>query len=245
MCVVAFTLVAAAAADDTNFKGFYVGANVGGAFGSSGAHTAPAGPGNYFADSSVPAIAQVGAQQLDDRGITGGGTIGYNWHAQNGFVFGFEADMGVMRLEDAAIGIGTYPCCAPETFVVAQGVSTDWLFTARPRVGYAANNWLLYGTIGVAVTNLDYVADFSDDAGATETAAISEKKPGWAMGAGVEYALPNTHWSFKGEYMFLRFGDSKVTSTNFDFFGPDPGTPFLHKTDLSVHSLRFGANYRF
>jgi outer membrane immunogenic protein len=247
MCLVAFALVAAAGADDTNFKGFYVGASFGGAFSKSSARLTPDGTGNYFADSSVPAIAATGAQDLDPKGFTGGGTLGYNWRSQGGFVFGVEADMGILHLDSSATGSDVYPCCAPTGFTVTQNISTDWLFTARPRIGYATGNMLLYGTIGVAVTNLEYRGVWTDDFGpSSESGQFSEKKPGWALGGGLEYAVPNTHWSLKGEYLFLNFGDSKITSTNFENAGtPDPGTPFLHKADLRAHTLRFGANYRF
>lgn len=247
MCLVAFALVAAAGADDTNFKGFYVGANVGGAFGTADARTTPVGPGNYFADSSVPAIAAIGRQELSPSGFTGGGTIGYNWQSQNGWVFGLEADMGALRLEDSASGTGVYPCCAPDAFTVRQSVSTDWLFTARPRVGYATHNWLIFGTGGLAVTNIDYRAEFTDTFGpASESGSVDERKAGFAIGGGVEYGIPNTHWSVKGEYLYLMFGDVSVTSTNFfDGAVADPGTPFSHTTDLKAHTVRFGVNYRF
>ncbi len=33
-----------------------------------------------------------------------------------------------------------------DSYTINQSVSTSWLFTARPRIGYVYNNWLFYGT---------------------------------------------------------------------------------------------------
>ena len=43
--------------------------------------------------------------------------------------------------------------------------NANWLATVRPRIGWAANNWLLYATGGVAVTN------FKDDFALSGTTA--------------------------------------------------------------------------
>jgi len=246
-CLVAATLVAAAGAQDSNFSGFYVGANIGGAFGTADARTTPAGVGNYFADTSVPAIAATGHQELKSNGIVGGGTFGYNWHNDDGLFLGLEADMGAMRLEDSAVNSAEYPCCAPDTFTVGQSINTDWLVTVRPRLGYTKKNWLVFVTGGLAMTNLNYHADFTDTFGpATESGGVEDLKLGWTVGGGAEFAIPNTHWSVKGEYLYVVFGDETNTSTNFfDGAALDPGTPFTHTTDLKAHVVRFGINYRF
>ena len=68
-------------------------------------------------------------------------------------------------------------------------VSSDWLTTLRPRVGFAANNWLVYVTGGLAVANLKSNFSFTDTfAGATKLASISKTKAGWTVGVGTEYA---------------------------------------------------------
>ena len=81
---------------------------------------------------------------------------------------------------------------------------------------------------------------------ATESGGVDDNKLGFAVGAGVEFEIPDTHWSLKGEYLFLMFNDVSMTSTNFfDGGASDPGTPFSHTTDLKAHTVRFGVNYRF
>jgi len=151
----AMVLVLAAASfgqSGQSWKGFYVGANVGGVKSNSDAFTYTAfSPTGYFATTSIPAIAAVGApQRLDPSGFTGGGQFGYNFQGGH-WVLGFEADFGGMSLDSTKTGSATYPCCAPTAFTVTQSVNTSWLITARPRLGITHGPVMLYGTGGLQV----------------------------------------------------------------------------------------------
>ena len=102
---------------------------------------------------------------------------------------------------------------ASNGFTVNSSVSSDWLITLRPRVGFAANNWLVYVTGGLAVANLKSNFSFTDTfAGATESASISKTKAGWTVGVGTEYALMNG-WSVKAEYLYVDLGSENTTSS--------------------------------
>ena len=246
-CFAVFALLATAGAQESNFRGFYVGINAGGAFGTAEARTTTV-QGSFFSSTSPAAIAIAGRQNLHPLSFTGGFTAGYNWQSSGGFVFGLETDIGALRLNEPATTTAQYPCCGGDFFTVRQSARTDWLLTARPRVGFVRNNVLWYGTGGVAVTNLDYRANFSDTGdGALESGSIDEKKVGWVLGGGAEVAVPDTHWSFKGEYLYMNFGSSSVTSTNLTACCtvPFPDSIFTHSTNLKVNVVRFGANYRF
>src|SRR4051812_1185134 len=248
VCAVAFALVSLAGAQDSNFNGFYVGANVGGAFGTADARTSTVDTGTFFPSvADAAAVNAAGRQEISTRGILGGGTFGYNWRSDdNGLFLGLEADMGAMRVDDSATATGEYPCCAPDTFTIAQSIKTGWLFTVRPRMGYGRNNWVAYVTGGLAITDMDYSGAFVDTFGATEGGTMDDNNMGWTMGGGLEFAIPNSHWSLKGEYLFLNFGDITMTSTNLnDGVTAFPDTPFTHTTDLKMHTVRFGVNYRF
>src|SRR3954452_20812445 len=60
-----------------SWTGFYVGGNVGGQWGSADPATSTAfDPAGYFADTSVTAIAAVGAQRVNSSSVTGGLTAG-------------------------------------------------------------------------------------------------------------------------------------------------------------------------
>ncbi|MGY2936678.1 opacity protein-like surface antigen [Bradyrhizobium sp. GM6.1] len=128
-----------------SWTGFYVGGNVGGQWGSADPATSTAFyPAGYFADTSVTAIAAVGAQRVNSSSVTGGLTAGYNWQLNNA-VLGLEGDINYFGLKGSASGSALYPCCAPTGFTVSSQVSADWLATIRGRIGFlAAPTWLLY-----------------------------------------------------------------------------------------------------
>jgi outer membrane immunogenic protein len=247
-CVFVLVLLAFGAAHAQSFQGVYIGGYVGGNQGNSDAHTFTAfSPVGYFALSSVPAIATVGNQHLSPSGFAGGGTFGFNLQ-QHALVFGAEADFGSMSMSASRTGTATYPCCAPTAFTVTQTISTDWLFTGRGRLGFAAGPVMIYGTGGLAATSFNYQALFTDTfATAHENGGVDEKRKGWIAGAGMEFRVSH-HWSVKGEFLHADFGQVQTTSTNLTAFTPPiafPANPFTHNADLTSHFFRGGLNYRF
>jgi outer membrane immunogenic protein len=231
-----------------NWSGFYVGVNAGGAWGRSNADTSTVfSPVGYFATSSVPAIAATGAQSIHSSGFTGGAQAGYNWQTGPA-VFGVEVDFNYLGLKGSTNGSALYPCCAPTGFTINSSISPGWLFTARPRLGYAADNWLVYVTGGLAVARIKGDFTFTDTfATALETASISTTKTGWTVGAGAEVGLQGP-WSLKVEYLYVNLGSVSTTSTNLTAFTPPiafPTNVFTHSMDLKANIVRVGLNYRF
>ena len=242
------TLAVCSASAQTDWKGFYLGGNAGGNLSRTDATTTTVfSPTGYFASSSVPAIAALSPQRPDSNGFVGGGQAGYNFQS-GALVFGLEADIGAMTGSDTRTATGVYPCCAPTNFTLAQRMEHQWLFTVRPRVGATFGRALFYVTGGLAVTNLNYRATFTDTfATALETGRIDETKAGWTAGGGLEYQV-RQHWSVKGEYLYADFGDETASSTNLTAFTPPiafPTNVFTHTADLRSHIFRFGFNYRF
>src|SRR6185369_13215174 len=187
-------------------------------------------------------------QQIKENGFTAGGQFGYN-HQWDNFVFGLEVDFGRASFSGTTTtGPVLYPCCAPTSFTVTQTAESNWLMTARPRMGVTFGHVLAYGTAGLAVSNVKYSALFTDTfATAHETASLDEKRPGWAVGGGMEVAITH-HWSFKGEYLYAGFGRATVTSTNLTAFTPAipfPTNIFTHTVDLKMQIARAGINFRF
>lgn len=247
-CVIAFALFAAAPANAGDFKGFYVGVNVGGASGTSNARTSTVfSPTGYFATTSVPAIAATGAQNLSPSGFTGGAGAGYNFQ-HKAFVLGFEVDFGGLNMSDKRTATTTYPCCAPTAFTITQFAGTSHLFTFRPRIGFTGGPILIYGTGGLASSSVEYTETFTDTfATATEFARKENNQNGWAAGAGAEFKV-GKHVSLKGEYLRIDLGDITMTSTNLTAFTPRiafPTNVFTHHTNLTGNLYRFGFNYRF
>jgi len=249
MLALAFVLgaVGSAKAQD-DFKGFYAGANGGGAFGNFNVQVTPVfSPTGYFATTSTPAIAAASSQTISPNGFTFGGQAGYN-HQWDNFVLGLEADFGTMSLSGSTSATAVYPCCAPTAFTVAQTAETSWLFTLRPRAGFVVHHTFFYSTVGAAFTSVKYTGLFTDTfATAHESASLQETRPGWIAGGGAEARISH-HWSVKGEYLYAGFGTASVPSANLTAFTPPipfPSNLFTHTVSLQTKIARGGINYRF
>jgi len=244
VCLFCFALLAAVCVSGQDFKGFYLGGSVGGAHGNSDAQTSTIfSPTGYFNITSPPAIAAVGAQSPSANGFAGGGQAGYNFQSKH-LLLGVEADFGGMNISQSATGSGIYPCCVTTGFTVTQSVETSWLFTLRPRVGVVVGRVLLYGTGGMAVTDVNYQALFTDTfATAHENGGNDGNQVGWTGGAGAEFKV-NRRWSIKGEYLYADFGSVTNTSTNLTAPASTswPMNVFTHTADMRAHIFRFGFN---
>lgn len=235
------------------WNGFYVGGYGGFGMRRATANTSTVfSPTGYFAASSVASISTSGRQALNSNNFNGGGTVGYN-HQSGKWVVGAEADFGSLTGTKSVSTNTVYPCCSPSSFTVTQSVKTTWLFTARPRVGYAWGNTMAYVTGGLAMTNINYQARFSDNfptspqAGAAESGGLNKTTSGWTGGGGFETKI-NDRWSVKGEYLYAQFSRQSTTSTNLTAFTPSvafPSNTFSHGIFLKEHLVRFGINYHF
>lgn len=241
------TLAQSSTSDD--WTGAYVGGYAGITVGRTGVNTSTIFDANgYFESTSVPAINSVGGQTIKSNGFNGGGQAGYNKQFGR-FVIGAEADFGAHRINKVVTSGDEYPCCT-SSFEIAQSVKTNWLFTARPRVGVTAGPALLYATGGLAMTDVEYNAVFSDnDSDALETAEFKKTRTGYAAGGGVEVKM-SERWSAKVEYLFADFGRISGTSNNLTTdFGEGveafPENTFTHSAHVKSHNFRFGMNYRF
>jgi outer membrane immunogenic protein len=136
-------------------------------------------------------------------------------------------------------------------------MDTDWLATARARIGFTPQpSLLVYVTGGLALTKLRVSNSFSDNAPEEGVGGSSadEIKAGWTVGGGAEFMLTR-NWSLKAEYMYLDFGS--VSTAGSITCGPaqaaacaafDPAvtpSPFSSSADLTAHTARVGLNYRF
>jgi opacity protein-like surface antigen len=196
--------------------GFYLGGNIGGAFGTA--------DNNFsFASVSIPL-----------KGVIGGGQIGYNW--QTGpIVFGAEADFQGSSMK----GSISTPCIAPScstTLTASYSQSLPWFGTVRGRLGYAQSGWLLYATGGYAYGEVDTNA--SATAGALSAQlSRSQINNGWTVGAGAELMLA-PRWSAKLEYLYVDLGNA---NNSYVF----PGVATLNdSTHVTINAVRAGVNFR-
>jgi len=231
-----------------NWSGWYVGFNAGAAVDPAHVQTTTLNPpASYFTVTSATPFNAAGDQTFHTPGFTGGIQAGYNWQMNN-TVLGIETDFNYMGLKGSSTISNPYPTGILGGYTLSQSVKTDWLFTLRPRLGWAANNWLFYVTGGLAVTRIkaDYL--FTDtNSAANESASINKTKAGWALGGGVEYGIVGGPWSVKAEYLHVDFSTVSTTSSNLTLGGGTIAVPtqtFTHSAKLSDDIVRVGVNYK-
>jgi outer membrane immunogenic protein len=264
LSAVIVALPAAAYADDFagRFSGFYIGANAGGAWGRSRFATDPGCPNdpasavfcNAPPDASAAngsAVAASGTGKLSSSGFTGGAQAGLSWQT-GAFVYGAEGDFGAMHLRKSAAANGVFPLpFAGTQYTVTESLSADWLATLRGRLGFTVTPQLLvYVTGGAAFTRVEFASSYADNAidplvpfpGGTGSGSKSQFKTGWTLGGGLQWAL-NRYWSVKAEYLYADFGSVSIVVplSNTAAFTQT----MLASSDLAVHLVRFGVDYRF
>jgi outer membrane immunogenic protein len=228
------TKAPAAPIADPAWTGWYLGLNAGGDWSASEVSTSTANVPGAAPQLSALAIGLINGlgtpTDIHASGFTGGGQGGYNYQMGRWLV-GVEADIEYFR---AAGSTGT--ATAPGTFNLNSSVSTDWLFTARPRLGFISNNWLFYGTGGLAVTHISGTWNLAGSAGIAENASTSSTKAGWVAGGGIETMLPGK-WLVGAEYLYVNFNSASAASTSTSFGTPLPN-PFSHTADLNANIVR-------
>jgi outer membrane immunogenic protein len=235
-----------AAGRAANWTGWYVGGNLGYGWGHSDVSTNPqcGGPGVYFNCINKGVVAASGTGSLAPKGFTGGVQAGYNF--QNGsFVLGGEVDFGAFNLKDSRTGSGFYLNVGPPPlqFFTSTTISTDWLFTARGRLGWAASpGWLFYATGGSALANVKSDHSFRDRF-ATGAISSTSIKAGWTVGAGAELMV-SRDWTVKAEYLHVDFGDVS-TDWNVKFPAAPSVSGMTTSGNLTANIARVGASYKF
>ncbi|MGX9145969.1 outer membrane protein [Mesorhizobium sp. 128a] len=160
-------------------------------------------------------------------GVLGGIAIGYNKQFGN-IVAGVEADFSASGLKGSGDGGTGWGCGTTDTCTF----STQWLGTARARVGYAVENFLPYVTGGLAIGRVK--GELSGFCPGDEWCG-SDTKTGWTAGGGLEWAF-NQNWSAKAEYLYTDLGTGHFGTGN-------GGDGFEAK--FKFNTVRFGVNYHF
>jgi outer membrane immunogenic protein len=230
-----------------SWTGHYIGANAGGHWSSDKNSDSFSAPG--FSSGNVVAINAVLPTDLSSSGFAGGVHAGYNWQVSN-FVLGVEADFnwlsGSGSNTSATGGLpATAAACAPlSCWMLTDRAKDNWLSTVRARTGFAVNNFLIYGTGGVAFSNWSINHTFTDTSFGYSYAPVSQSitRTGWTVGAGVEYALTR-NWIIRGEYLFADFGT--VTNTIVSTGGGFGATTLVYQDRLKESIARGGISYKF
>ena len=248
-----------AAPIQSNWSGFYLGAYAGRAWADADLRTdtgAITATSYFVSPANTASINENGSGSVSADAAVGGVQIGFNVQ-QGKLVAGLEVDFGAFDLNGSrGVANFPYPATPPSTYTTRASMDTDWLFTARARLGWALQpNLLIYATGGLALTNLRVSNSFSDDSDTAGVGGASRTQvmTGWTLGGGAEFVL-SRGWSVKAEYLYVDIGSTTVRSSvvcgptaTFDCSAPPPVTPspFTTSSDLSAHIARVGLNYKF
>jgi outer membrane immunogenic protein len=244
-------MAAPALAQDADWSGFYVGANLGGGWGDTTIST-HVGPGSALvvippADAGL--INQTGSNNDNKAGFTGGVQLGYNY-VTGSLLLGIETDYGALDIDEQrthtyqstlAVSPPIIPAPPPVTYGLDQRAKTGWVWTLRPRLGYVSGPWMFYGTGGVASTDVKLTTKYADTRNPPNTAEIhrSKTKTGWTAGAGGAYMF-STNWSVRAEYLYADFGKVTDTVTTSNGFAT-----LSSQANVKANILRMGVDYRF
>lgn len=169
------------------WTGFYVGAQAGWA-----QTRTELTPGVAIAGQT--AVASLPSLNRDGAAV--GLLVGYNYQIGQ-LVLGAEIDGSAL-----ITGKQRYAALTGD-FITAH---TNWVGSARLRVGYAFDRFMIYATGGLALADAkSKVTGTGYSYGAGDGARV-----GWTLGAGAEYAITN-NWIAGLEYRYSQFEEDTYT----------------------------------
>ncbi|MCI4678427.1 outer membrane beta-barrel protein [Rhodoblastus acidophilus] len=204
-----------------SWTGFYLGADIGGAFGSTSLHSDWTGWNSH---------------SLDTSGVMGGGYVGYNYQFNQNFVLGIEGDFQGTGANQSYSFVTPPLPDAPLGAALTTKTGIDWLASINGRVGISYDRALFYAIGGAA-----WAQGTASLTGTTNgiwygTVSRTADLSGYDVGGGVEYAFtPN--WVGRVEYRYYDFGNYNLSPWVAAY------TPLREQT--SVNTIRVGLAYLF
>ena len=251
------------------WTGFYVGAAIGGGWGSRDVtYTGndPAAAALLAGTIGTPGEQPLSPNSFSMSGVTGGIAAGYNWQLDRRWLVGVEVDFSGADIKGQGSTtslLATGPV-VPQT--ISEQQSIDWYGTVRGRLGWLArDDLLLFATGGFAYGHVADSANYATGGppglpffaftpagsflcttGTTCFAGSSSAtRTGWTAGAGAEWRL-DRRWSLKAEYQYVDLGSDAVTVTAFvPFRAALPLATFNVSQRDDFHVARVGVNYHF
>lgn len=209
-----------------NWRGFYVGGFMGGTFStksdaglciggyprkSCNPHELTEFDGHYYAHELSDAAQS-------SQSVISGAQIGYNWQVEHpqGYkwlpnVWGVEAEYGHLNYKESIGGLNTGGA-VPEPGLPGSADYTTSLKNygfIGGKVGYAIDRVLVYIKGGAVISDMETKFCTNPDQiclNGNPSENAKSTGAGYALGGGVEYALPwgdNDKWSIKAEYLMM------------------------------------------
>ena len=180
--------------------------------------------------------------------------FGWNYQFATRWVVGIEADVDWTNLKSGGsqglVCAGpSRPQCGGTNLHMTDNANlqteTNWLASVRGRLGYTWDQWLLYGTGGIAFGNFDLGAQVyctnvppSFCGGGTQSihSSSTDIRTGWVAGGGVEYKYAR-NWTFGIEYLYYDFNSDNMYGRW--FFGNGAPAPFFECTGAGQICAKF------
>jgi outer membrane immunogenic protein len=213
-----------------NWTGFYIGGQVGGGWDASQPTRTDAGGAPYIPLGFV-------LNTLHASGLLGGGYAGFNYQI-NRFVIGIDGDYSWANLGgsvgDVVLLGGTDN----------RNLSINWIATLAGRLGYAVNDWMLFGKAGWAWKGVNSnAAGYIAGVITVNSVTPEVTRNGWTIGTGIEWAFAH-NWSAKLEYDYVKFNTGNSHS-----IGTNVATGAVGVAEYSVVSslnmVKLGVAYRY
>ncbi len=210
-----------------NWTGFYLGGHLG--WGAVDQDTTL-----LVSSAGVPILPPGTVINGDASSFIGGSQIGYNWQT-NKWVFGVEGDFSWAGANSSVTTAGTL---VANSFRI-QNMNSHWYTALTGRIGYAWDNWLLYGKGGAAWMNASNSASVNVAGVVTTFPEVTDTRGGWTLGVGIEQAIWNS-WSWKLEYDYMAFGTRR-----YSFLDTTGTITNMVDINTNVNAVKVGLNYRW
>jgi len=239
----------------SDWTGFYLGIHggvAGGDFEYPLNYDIDFGRGNVLCQNEDGQCSLDADFELNSSGLFGGGQIGFNWQMSS-LVLGIEADASWTNLEgkfEADLSTDLFGCnnigaCSAS---LEAGSEVNWFGTIRGRLGFLLTpTFLLYGTGGAAVGEVESGYDINWDFGQPDgiSDSVKDTQWGWTAGVGAEYKITD-NWTFKAEYLYIDLGDQNLfDDDNVICDGEICDDHLSIDVDTKFHTLKAGINFLF
>ena len=247
VALAAFPGAAAQAQSPAGWGGLYLGL-LGVSTDSTTTGTSLRGDGTFSSNASEEAA------NLFVRGGGGGAVLGYQHQYPSGIIAGLEADWVALRHEDRR---DTLINPTDPTHGGMPGVSmqreTDWIATARLRLGYGDGPWMVQASAGLALasmmqTRTQYQRDTNPNRTVARFSETDRAMPlGWTLGLGGAWQVADG-WSLHLDYLHTQFDKVRF---NFPNARRGAGVSFSNvegrnaRNDVTLRMLRLGVTYTF
>ena len=237
------------------WSGFYVGGHLG----VVDSHAS--GTSDFLDPLATPpdSVANPQHNSLSQTSAIGGFQAGYNWQFDRMYVLGVEGDFSFLHPSYSfcrQTNTNSTACVNTGDGFETIGSSTHWLSTVRGRLGVTVENFLFYGTGGVAFGRVETDLALTCPTGCGSSivpvfasSTTTSTQVGWAAGLGGEMMIYR-NWSARLEWLHIDLGDinSSLTTAGTTPVGrlrvPSTQTATWSR-DERYDVIRFGVDFHF